>query len=296
MKQGLSRVWREPLLHFLLIGFALFLYYDLAGNNDEVPPKRIHVERGQVQQLAATFERTWSRPPTPQELDAMIEGHVREEVFYREALAMGLDQDDPLVRRRLRMKLEFMLDDLASQDVDDTVLDTYLQQNADNFRVEAQLSFIQVYLNPDQRANIDADAARLLARLNDSADPSSLGDPTLAPRVYQLARQSEIARDFGEEFAANVASLPPGDWSGPHYSPYGAHLVRIEKRIESRLPALAEVRDRVLREYHAAQRKQQKDLAYQKLRETYEITVESPNTTKSANTNVISEAKVEETQ
>lgn len=296
MSSDLSRVWREPLLHFLLIGFALFLYYDLAGNNDEVPPKRIHVERGQVQQLAANFERTWSRPPTPQELDAMIEGHVREEVFYREALAMGLDQDDPLVRRRLRMKLEFMLDDLASQDVDDTVLDTYLQQNADDFRVEAQVSFIQVYLNPDQRANIDADAARLLARLNNGADPSSLGDSTLAPRVYQLARQSEIARDFGEEFAAGVASLPPDDWSGPHYSPFGAHLVRIEKHIESHEPALAEVRDRVIREYQAEQRKLQKDVAYQKLRETYEITVESAGTTDSAGASVVSNANAAETQ
>ncbi len=296
MFERVKNLWREPLLHFLLLGFALFLYYDFAGENVEAPPKRVHVERGAVQQLAANFERTWSRPPTVQEIDAMVEGYVREEIFYREALAMGLDQDDPLVRRRLRMKLEFMLEDLSAQAVDDSVLETYLQQNADDFRIETELSLVQVYLNPDNRAELATDAARLLTSLEGGADPAALGDPTLAPRFYQLARKSEIARDFGEEFAATVSGLPPGAWSGPHYSPFGAHLVRVDKRNEARMPALAEVRDQVLREYRAQQSKLQKDIAYQKLRETYEITVDSLEGMEGADANVVSEATVETAQ
>ncbi len=296
MFERIKSLWREPLLHFLLLGFALFLYYDLAGDNTEVPPKRIHVERGQVQQLASNFERTWSRPPTPAELDSMVEGHVREEVFYREALAMGLDRDDPLVRRRMRMKLEFMLEDLASQDVEDAVLQTWLRQNADNFLVEAQASFTHVYLNPDRRADLDGDAAQLLARLQDGADPNTLGDPTLAQRTYQLASESEIARDLGDEFARIVVSLPPGNWSGPHYSPFGAHLVYVDAHSEARQPELAEVRDRVLREYQAQQRKKQKDLAYQKLRETYEVTIETPNDQNNASAGVVFDANARETQ
>ena len=276
MSHMISRLWREPLLHFLLIGAALFVFYDLTRETVSEAPKRIHVAPGHVEQLAANFERTWSRLPTPEELDAMIEGHVREEVFYREALAMGLDQDDPMVRRRMRMKLEFILEDLSAQDYGDEVLNVYLQQHADRFHSETQLSLRQVYLNPDRREDLAADTEKLLASLNQGANPDTLGDTTLAPRAYQLARQSEIARDFGDEFARETAALPPGDWIGPLYSPFGAHLVMIDRRIDARLPALAEIRDRVLREYQAEQRKQQKDVAYQKLRETYEITVEHP--------------------
>lgn len=278
MPLRIQTLWREPLLHFLLIGAALFLYFNLVGGVSEAPDtKRIVVSSGQVEQLVANFERTWSRPPTPQELDAMVESHVREEVFYREAMAMGLDQNDPMVRRRMRMKLEFMLEDLSGQDTSDEVLSEFLNRNSNNFRDEVQLTLRQVYLNPDQRPDLENDAGLLLSRLNDGSAPDAIGDHTLAPRTYELASQSEIARDFGDEFARQVASLPVGDWSGPVYSPFGAHLVKVEVRIDARLPELAEIRDEVLREYLAEKREQQKNLAYGKLREGYEVTVEPLN-------------------
>jgi hypothetical protein len=274
MQTRIQTLWREPLLHFLLIGAALFLYYQLVSENGKAPPNRIHVDRGQVQQLASNFERTWSRPPTPQELDAMVESRVREEVFYREAMAMGLDQNDPMVRRRMRMKLEFMLQDLSGQDASNEVLSDFLKRNPDRFRDEVRLTLRQVYLNPGQRPHLENDASQLLSRLNDGGTPEVLGDRTLAPRAYQLALQSEIARDFGDEFARQVASLPVGKWSGPVYSPFGAHLVKIDARVDARLPELAEIRDKVLREYLAKKREQQKNLAYKKLREGYKVTVE----------------------
>jgi hypothetical protein len=268
--------WREPLLHFLLIGAALFLYYDFLGTGDrEAPaPKRIIVSSGQVEQLASNFKRTWSRQPTTQELDAMVESHVREEVFYREALAMGLDQNDPMVRRRMRMKLEFMLQDLAGQDASDEALSDFLKRNPDSFRDEVQLTFRQVYLNPNKRKDLENDASQLLLRLNKGSVPEGLGDQSLTPRNYRLAQQSEIARDFGDEFARQVVSLPVGRWSGPVDSPFGAHLVKIEERIDARLPKLVEIRDEVLREYLTEKREKQKKLAYEKLREGYEVTVE----------------------
>ena len=278
MSLRIQTLWREPLLHFLLIGAALFLYFNLVGGVSEAPDtKRIVVSSGQVEQLVANFTRTWSRPPTPQELDAMVESHVREEVFYREAMAMGLDQNDPMVRRRMRMKLEFMLEDLSGQDASDEVLSEFLKRNPDGFRDEVQLTLRQVYLNPDQRPDLDNDAGQLLSRLNDGSAPDALGDHTLAPRTYQLASQSEIARDFGDDFARQVASLPVGNWNGPVYSPFGAHLVKIEARIDARLPELVEIRDEVLREYLVEKRDQQKNLAYKKLREGYEVMVEPPN-------------------
>ena len=275
MTKMISGLWREPLLHFLLIGAALFLYYDLVGEGDsDVPPKRIVVSSGQVEQLVANFERTWSRRPTPEQLDALIESYVREDIFYREALAMGLDQNDPIVRRRMRMKLEFMLEDLSVQDASDEVLSEFLKQNPERFRDEPQLSLRQIYLNPDLRPDLENDARQLLSQLNGGDEWQTLGDRTLAPRRYALVPQREIARDFGDEFARAVASLPAGDWRGPVYSPYGAHLVRIDARADARLPELAEIRDEVLREYLAEKREQQKELAYEKLREGYEITVE----------------------
>ena len=253
----------------------LFAYYDLAGDNAGTPPKRIHVDRGQVQQLASNFQRAWSRPPTAEELDAMIENRVREEVFYREALAMGLDRDDPMVRRRMRMKLEFMLEDLATQEVGDDVLAAYLQENAEKFRSEAEFSFRQVYLNPDRRPQLESDATELLARLSGGASPEGLGDPTLAPRFFEFARVSEISRQFGDKFARELGALPTGQWAGPVYSPFGAHLVKIDHRTDARLPELNEIRGRVLREYQARQRNEQKDLAYERLRANYEISVEA---------------------
>lgn len=278
MFERLKNLWREPILHFLLIGVALFLYYDLVGENTEAPPKRIHVDRGQVQQLASNFERTWSRPPTPQELNAMVESHVREEVFYREAMAMGLDQNDPMVRRRMRMKLEFMLEDLSGQDANDEVLRDFLKQNPERFRDEVQVSFRQVYLNPDQHPELETDAHRLLSRLNSGGDPETLGDRTLIPLAYQRASQREVARDFGDQFAGEIASMPAGEWLGPVYSPFGAHLVKIDSRTDARLPELAEIRDEVLRDYLAGKQEQQKNLAYEKLRASYDVTVEPLNT------------------
>jgi hypothetical protein len=277
MFERIKTLWREPLLHFLLIGAALFLYYDLASESVEAPPNRIHVDRGQVQQLASNFERTWSRSPTQQELDAMVDSHVREEVFYREAMAMGLDQNDPMVRRRMRMKLEFMLEDLSGQDADNEVLRDFLTQNPERFRDEVQVSFRQVYLNPDQRPELETDATRLLSRLNSGGDPEALGDQTLMPGAYQLSPQREVARDFGDQFAGEIVSMPVGEWRGPFYSPFGAHLVKIDSRTDARLPELAEIRDEVLREYLVEQREQQKNLAYARLRESYDVTVEPLN-------------------
>ncbi len=274
MKMSIKSLWREPLVHFLLIGAALFLFYDLTREQGSEAPNRIVVNSGQVEQLAANFKRTWMRPATEAELAALVENHVREEVFYREALAMGLDQNDPLVRRRMRMKLEFILEDLSSQDVTDEKLTAFLQQHPDKFRTQAQVSFQQVYLNPDKRKDLATDTKKLLASLNSGAAPESLGDPTMVPFDYSLATQSEIARSFGERFAEDAIKLVPGDWMGPVYSPYGGHLLKVSERVEARQPELAEIRALVEREYLVQRRKEQKNLAYQKLREGYQVTIE----------------------
>lgn len=274
MKVSIKRLWREPLLHFLFIGAALFAIYNLNNQQTSEAPNRIVVSSGQMQQLSANFKRTWMRSPTKDEMNALVENHVRDEVFYREALAMGLDQNDPLVKRRMRMKLEFILEDLSSQDVTDKELEMYLQKHPDKFRTEVQLSFQQVFLNSSKRKNLAGDARKLLASLNGGAKPETLGDSTLLPSDYSMASQSEIARSFGERFAEEVVKLKTGNWIGPIYSEYGAHLLKVSAREEAHLPALADIRALVEREYQVQQRDKQKALAYQKLREGYDVTIE----------------------
>lgn len=209
---------------------------------------------------------------------------------------MGLDQNDPIVRQRMRLKLEFLLEDLSSVDVEDDELQAFLQRDVDAFRLDARVSFQQVYLNPDRHEDLAAATRQLLDSLNNGANPDSLGDPILVLRDYSLARQSEIARDFGEEFAASVVAIAPGDWTGPVYSPFGAHVLRISERIDARLPALAEIREQVKRDYLVQRRQEQKDLAYQKLREGYEVTIESLPETGSAGGGIVSSAEASETQ
>jgi hypothetical protein len=271
----IRKLWREPLVHFLLIGAALFVFYDQTREQGSEAPNRIVMSSGQVEQFAANFKRTWMRPPTETELEALIENYVREEVFYREALAMGLDQSDPVVRQRMRSKLEFILEDLSSAEVADEVLLAYLKEHPDKFRTQPQVSFQQVYLSPDARTDLAGEAEVLLARLNEGAAPESLGDPTLVPYAFTLASQAEIERTLGERFGQGVVELVPGDdWVGPVFSAYGGHLVKVSERVDARLPDMSEIRELVEREYLVERRNEIKDLAYAKLREGYDVTIE----------------------
>jgi hypothetical protein len=269
------KFWREPLVHFLVIGAVLFLAFDFSRDEDGNAPNRILVDSNQVQQLTAQFQRTWLRPPTEQELAGLVEGHVREEVYYREALAMGLDQNDRQVRRLMRLKLEFILEDLSAEaPPDDEVLTAFLHENADRFEISPQLWFRQVYLNPDRRQDLAGDARNLLQELASGIDPETLGDPTMLPMEFPAAYRSEIARIFGAAFADQVVELDTGAWNGPIYSGLGVHLVLVSERREARLPELAEIRDQVEREYLAQRRQVLKDQAYQRLRQGYEIVIE----------------------
>lgn len=273
IKQLLS----EPLVHFLLIGAVLFLAFDFTRDKEEVDRNVILVEAGRVDQLAAQFQNAWMRAPTTEELNRLVEGYVRDEVFYREAVAMGLDQDDPQVRRRLRLKLEFLLEDLTAMvPPDDEALTAYLQQNPDQFRLEPRISFRQVYLNPDRVRDLDAEAAALLARLNAGEDPDTLGDRTLQERDFVLVTPSDITRTFGEEFAVEMARSVPGDWTGPLFSGLGWHLVQVTEFVEGRLAALPEVRSQVLREIEAQRKQEMKDVTYATLREGYVVVIEEP--------------------
>jgi len=266
---------REPLVHFLILGAVLFLVFDLTSETDQPGERRIVVTPGQVERLAGQFSRTWLRDPTPQELDGLVERYVRSEIYYREALAMGLGQDDPYVRNRLALKLEVLLDDLSAEaEPGDEELTRFLAAHAERFAEPARLSFQQVYLNPAQHADPAAEAQRLLGLLRDGADPGALGDVSLLVPGLDSATPEEIARQFGEDFAAALLALEPGGWRGPVRSSFGLHLVRVTQRQPARQPVLAEIRDAVLVEWRDQRRREAREQAYQRLRERYDIVMQ----------------------
>lgn len=269
----------EPLLHFLVIGAVLFLGFALFQSPEEAADNTITISQNDINVLKANFARTWQRHPTQEELDGLVEEKIRDEIAYREALAMGLDRDDAYIRRRLRMKLELMLEDIGKNMVPtEEELAEFLEQHPELFRQEAQIRFSHVYLNSDRHRNsLDRDADQLLAQLNEAGaeiDPEQFGDAIMLPRTYPLSPLSVIGRQMGEVFTKQLSGLETGKWQGPVPSSYGYHLVLVQESIEGRAPDLSEIRHLVEREFMARRRKEIKDTTYTKLRGRYQIVME----------------------
>ena len=279
--------WREPLVHFLVLGALLFVinsfwdqWFPSQGN--------IVVNEGRVRMLAENFRRTWQRPPTPPELDGLIEEHIRDEILTHEAQRLGLDRDDTVIRRRLRQKLEIITEEAAaSAQASDAQLQDYLTKHADDFRGESRVAFSQIFLDPTKRgARIDADLKALQVQLNiaqqraTSTNWQKLGDQlfVLKPE-YALSGEREVATIFGADFASALLELKQGEWIGPVRSGYGVHLVKVNQIEAARPVTLADVRPVVEREWRNAQRKAGAEAQYQQLRAGYQIVVKRVPTT-----------------
>lgn len=277
---GATRWWREPLLHFFLAGAALFMLFRLANDGEAGAPREIIITEPRVRALAENFARTWMRPPTAEELRGLVADYVAEEVYYREAIAMGLDRDDTVIRRRLRQKMEFISEGVAdSVEPTDSQLQVFLEQHAEKFIEPARLTFQQVFLSPDQRGEaVERDAERLLAELvaGDGTDaPQALGDPTLLPPAMERASPQQIANVFGSGFAEQLDEAAVGQWAGPVRSTFGLHAVRVVARTPGARPALDEIRPVVDREWRAEQRELSNAALLAKLRAKYEIRIEA---------------------
>ena len=282
----MKKLLTEPLVHFLIIGALLFLGFSFFQQEDRSMDTTIVVTDNDINLLKADFERTWQRPPQEKELQGLLEEKIREEIAYREGLALGLDRDDPYIRRRLRMKLELMLEDISDQgSAADEQLEEFLAENREMFRREPRLRFSQVYLNPTSRAHrLDKDAEELLARLKragNDLDLEQMGDSIMLPRTFPLSPASVINRQFGSDFTEHLNGLEIGTWQGPVRSGYGFHLVLIEERSEGSDPQLAEIRPQVEREYELQQRQELKEKIYSSLREKYTVVIEADNSPQS---------------
>ncbi len=278
----LGRIVREPLLHFLVLGAVIFSISALRPD-DRLPedPDTIVVSEGHVDQMIEIWTRTRMRPPTQQELRGLIDAHIREEVLYREALKLGLDRDDTIVRRRLALKMEFVAEGLATTgEPTDEQLVALLGQEPERFRSAGQASFQQVYVNADERGDsAPAFAEAVLGQLRgkdlEATEPSTLGDPMLLAFEHRDVPLDGIDRLFGGRFAASLEALERGEWSGPVESGYGLHLVRVLGFVPSQAPSLADVRDEVRQEWLTRQRKAAEDEFIRSLREKYRVVIET---------------------
>ncbi len=274
------KLLREPLLHFLLLGAVIFLIYGVVSRHS-AKPSEIVITQGKVENLVTGFSRTWGRPPSAEELQGLIRDYIREEVAYREALAMGLDRDDTIIRRRLRQKWEFLNDNLATQaEPTEAELQAFLQSHPDKFRSETTFTFRHVYLNPQVHgASLARDATRLAAKLrhgDKTADLNAEGDPFILEHQFEKLTPAEIKTMFGEQFASGLAIVKTGAWQGPVESGYGSHLVFVSERTEGHLPALAEIRSEVQREWGNAKRFESEEKLYEGLLKHYTVRIEPP--------------------
>jgi len=277
----IGRLLREPLLHFLLIGIGLFALYDVLRGGDTGAPRDIVVTEARVEALAESFATVWMRPPTPEEIKGLVDDYVAEEIYYREAIAMGLDQDDTVIRRRLRQKMEFISEDAAAAtEPTDAELQAYLTAHPEKFLEPAELTFVQVYFSTEKRGDqARSSAEQLLAELQAGRGPATLadvGDPTLLPGDMQSASPQVIANAFGSDFAAQVAEAPVGQWTGPLQSGFGLHLVRVDDRKAGAVPGLEQIRPIVLREWQSEQRTQSNRKFLDGLRAKYDVRIEGP--------------------
>ena len=265
-----GRWLREPLVHFLLAGFAVFAVSAWRGEAVDPASRAIEIDAAQVGVLAQRFVQTWRRAPSAGELDGLIRDHIKEEVYYREALRLGLEADDAIIRRRLRAKMEYLATAQAENVAADTVtLQKYLDRNVKLYADGTRVSFDQVYLG-------EGDAVAEKAKLARGEDWRAMGAPISLPRTVSDADGAQIAREFGEGFAAALAGVKAGEWVGPIASGFGQHLVRVRAVAAGRKPQLSDVRQRVENDWRAETAKAREAKAYQALLDGYTITIAKP--------------------
>ncbi|MBL0924381.1 MAG: peptidyl-prolyl cis-trans isomerase [Sphingomonadaceae bacterium] len=260
---------REPLVHFLIAGAALWVVMVYFGEGD-TRDRKITLDEAKVANIANQWEQSWRRPPSPQELDGLIRDYIKEEIYFREAMRLGLDVDDPVIRRRLRSKMEF----LATAQVEnatptDAEIERYFAANRQRYAEGMTFSFEQKYFADDE-----ATARNAIAALN-AGQPVPLV-PTAIAAAMDGADVEQIKREFGDTFGKTLANLKTGRWAGPVRSGFGWHAVKVTKRSGAIAPTLGDVRQRVVNDWRTDTRISREAAAYQTLLDSYEIRIARP--------------------
>jgi len=274
----MPKLLKDPLVHFLLIGAALFALAAYRGQSISTGRERIVVTAEQVEQARAAAAVLQGREPTADELIALVEPIVRDEVLYRQALELRLDENDDEVRRRLVEKMGYLTQDLADPEPSSPEdLRAFYTARPDLFTVPSLVTFDQVFFSPGERgATLEADAAAGLIALRAGRAPTEVGDRTPLRETYDNAPREQVAVLFGASLADALFTAPPGDWQGPFRSDFGLHVVRLRNRTTQRLPPYEEIAARVAEEFGAQRRRDANERAYQEMRAKYQVVIETP--------------------
>ncbi len=277
----MKKLYKEPLLHFLIIGVLIFTLFSIVNKEEDiVSGNKIIVSAADIQRLSSSWAKKWNRPPTETELQGLVESHIREEVYYRAALALGLDKNDTILRRRLMQKMEFLSNDLAELNTpDESALNQYFIDHKDNYELPARVSFTHIYFSLDKRgAKAVEDAKSVLSELKTRSGAvlrvPERGDSFMLQYDFDQETPFEVERLFGKGFANQLFTLETNTWHGPIESGYGLHLVRISEKIDARMPELASVIEKVRTDWMFEQRQKMNKEIYERFKERYEIVIE----------------------
>ena len=280
---SLVRLLKEPLLHFILAAAAIYLLFGLFGESESeeaADANTIVITQGEVDWLTATWQSRWNRLPTEAELKGLIDQYLRETVLYREALSMGLDKDDTIIRRRLAQKLEFLAQDLIQPEPPtDDELKKYFEENIDNYQAPDLITFTHVFLDPDKRDATTLEDAKALKKklIEENQDPveiKDLGDPFMLQRYYPERDESELAKLFGGEFARSLMELETGQWQGPVLSGYGVHIVYVHDRRTFPPPTFEQVAQQVQEDRMSEKRAEMNEEYIDSLLNRYTVVIE----------------------
>ncbi len=275
------KFFREPLVHFLIIGAAIFVLYGFMGRQDvEEQERAITITAGEIGWLTDTWEKRWNRPPTAEERDGLIQQYLREMILYREAVAMGLDKDDTVIRRRLAQKLEFLSQDLITpQPPSEDELQSYFEAHIDRYQAPDLITLTHVFIDPDKRGNqtlVDAEVIKkqLQALKEPPQDARSYGDPFMLQSYYPERSEAELLKLFGSGFARSVFELAPQQWQGPVLSGYGTHVVYVHDHQKSAPPTFAEAEAQVRQDWESDKREELNAQFIESMIARYEVIIE----------------------
>lgn len=282
------KLLKEPLLHFLVLGAALFGAYTWLnrpfgfpqdkGTGETSTVRQVRIGESDVQWLKETWTRQWQREPTSEELRGLVTEFLKEELLAREAREMALDENDTIVRRRLAQKLEFLIQDTSrlTEPTDDD-LRRFYETNPERFMDAAKVSFTHIFFNSDKRADAEADAKAVLAELSRTDAPvnaESMGDRLLIGAEFRDVDEQTVSCQFGRDFARAVFVLKPGVWQGPIKSGYGLHLVCLSELKPTKQREFAEVREQVLEYWQEQRQREESEKYFARLLKKYDVVID----------------------
>ncbi len=276
----LNNLLREPLLHFLIIGVLLFGFYELASDDEHAAfTNTINISASDIEQLREQWRLQNGGAADEETLDELIKSRIQEEVLFREARRLGLDENDSIIRRRMIQKMRFLSANMAQLETpDDAALMEYFEQNKARYRVPEKRSFRHIYFNNERHGEaLQARVKAVLQELTAAQNAQSIaqyGDNFILPSSYTDRQEQRVAQLFGADFAAALFALDPNTWSGPLQSAYGSHLVRIDNISASYLPAFSNIKEKLLADLMNRQLGELKEKSYQAMRERYEVNIE----------------------